>query len=196
MSGITEVIQVTRDPRTDAASARHDGRVAMTCAPAPPLCQVAFSVIDLTATERWFREGLGFWPAGGSRRLMRGRLAASVQGLPRVASTCWWMVDRNGFFQLEMFQFERPVARLMADDARPCDIGYSRVGVWVADFEATLARLRRSAHRPWPSRSVPPAAAALRPKPDGVYVEIMEDDPLADTVPAMSRPHAGSLSGR
>ena len=39
---------------------------------------------------------------------MRGPLASSVQGLPRVASTCWWMVARNEFFQLEMFQFERP----------------------------------------------------------------------------------------
>ena len=83
----------------------------------PPLTQVAFSVIDLAATERWFREGLGFLPAGGSRRRMRGPLASSVQGLPRVASTCWWMVDRNEFFQLELFQFERPRARLMAHDS-------------------------------------------------------------------------------
>ena len=81
--------------------------------PEPRLSQVAFSVVDLAATERWFREGLGFWPAGGSRGMMRGPLASSVQGLPRVASTCWWMVDRKEFFQLEMFQFERPLARLM-----------------------------------------------------------------------------------
>ena len=52
----------------------------------PPLAQVAFSVVDLAATETWFREGFGFWPAGGSRAMMRGPLASSVQGLPRVAS--------------------------------------------------------------------------------------------------------------
>ena len=107
------------------------------------LAQVAFSVVDLAATERWFREGLGFRPAGGSRWRMRGPLASAVQGLPRVASTCWWLVDRNEFFQLELFQFERPLARLMAHDFRPCDIGYTRIGVWVADFDRALARLER-----------------------------------------------------
>ncbi len=148
--------------------------------PAPSLVQVAFSVVDLAATERWFREGLGFWPAGGSRRLMRGPLASSVQGLPRVASTCWWMVDRNEFFQLEMFQFERPAARLMPDDARPCDIGYARIGVWVADFDETLTRLARLGSRALSDPIGPTGErrACVR-NPDGVYVEIMEDDPLA-----------------
>ncbi len=37
-----------------------------------PLNQVAFSVVDLRRTERWFREGCGLMPAGGSRRMMRG----------------------------------------------------------------------------------------------------------------------------
>src|SRR5690348_521053 len=83
------------------------------------LCQVAFSVIDLAITERWFREGLGFWPAGGARAAMRGPLASAVQGLRRVASTCWWLVDRNEWSQLELFQFERPLARLMPPDRTP-----------------------------------------------------------------------------
>ena len=147
---------------------------------APPLTQVAFSVVDLARTERWFREGLGFLPAGGSRRMMRGPLASSVQGLPRVASTCWWMVDRNQFFQLEMFQFERPLARLMANDFRPCDIGYTRIGVWVADFDQALTRLGRLSSPPL-SDPIGPAGArrvCVR-NPDGVYVEIMEDDPLS-----------------
>ena len=146
----------------------------------PPLNQVAFSVVDLAATERWFREGLGFWPAGGSRMMMRGPLASSVQGLPRVASTCWWLVDRNQWFQLELFQFERPLARLMPHDFRPCDIGYSRIGVWVADFDQTLTRLTHLGTSPL---SAPVGAAGARRacvrNPDGVYVEIMEDDPLS-----------------
>ena len=103
---------------------------------APRLVQIALSVIDLRDTERWLREGFGFVPAGGSRRLMRGLLASRIQGLPRVASTCWWLGDRNDWFQIEMFQFERPIARLMPHDARACDLGYSRIGLWVA-------RLRR-----------------------------------------------------
>ena len=49
---------------------------------APPLNQIAFSVVDLRLTDRWFREGFGLLPAGGSRALMRGPLAANVQGLP------------------------------------------------------------------------------------------------------------------
>ena len=153
-----------------------------------PLTQVAFSVVDLAATERWFREGLGFLPAGGSRRLMRGPLASAVQGLPRVASTCWWMVDRSAFFQLELFQFERPVARLMAHDARPCDIGYRRIGVWVADFDLTLTRLRQLGSPPLcdPVGAVGARRACVR-NPDGVYVEIMEDDPLAGAGHAPSR---------
>jgi catechol 2,3-dioxygenase-like lactoylglutathione lyase family enzyme len=146
----------------------------------PTLCQVAFSVVDLRATERWFREGLGFLPAGGSRQLMRTPLAARTQGLPRAASTCWWLLGSNDFFQLELFQFERPLARLMSEDARPCDIGYTRIGVCVADFDAALAALERLGSSAITAPVGRPGArrACVR-NPDGVYVEIMEDDPLA-----------------
>ena len=157
--------------------------------PAPSLVQVAFSVVDLAVTERWFRDGLGFWPAGGARRLMRGPLASSVQGLPRVASTCWWMVDRSEFFQLEMFQFERPLARLMPDDAKPSDIGYTRIGVWVADFDRVLTRLAGLGSRPLsdPTGAAGERRACVR-SPDGVYVEVMEDDPLGGVGLAVGQP--------
>ena len=111
---------------------------------APPLNQIAFSVVDLRLTERWFREGFGLLPAGGSRALMRGPLAANVQGLPRAASTCWWLLGRNSWFQLELFQFDRPIAKLMPADFRPCDIGYTRIGIWVEDFDATLKKLAKT----------------------------------------------------
>ncbi len=145
----------------------------------PRLIQIALSVVDLRETERWLREGFGFVPAGGSRRLMRGPLASRIQGLPRVASTCWWLRDRNDWFQIEMFQFERPVARLMPHDARACDLGYTRVGFWVADFDATLARLARIGSLPLSDPIGEPGCrrACVR-SPDGVFVEIMEDDPL------------------
>jgi catechol 2,3-dioxygenase-like lactoylglutathione lyase family enzyme len=145
----------------------------------PPLNQVAFSVADLRTTERWFREAFGFLPAGGSRWMMRGPLAATVQGLPRAASTCWWLVGRNPWFQLEFFQFERPRARPLPGDYRPCDIGYSRIGLWVADFDATLSRLAALGSRPL---TAPVGLSGARRtsvrSPDGVHVEIMEDDPL------------------
>ncbi len=156
--------------------------------PPPGLTQIALSVVDLRETERWLREGFGFVPAGGSRHRMRGPLASRVQGLPRIASTCWWLRDRNDWFQIEMFQFERPIARLMPHDARACDIGYTRVGFWVADFGATLSRLARIGSRPLSDPVGEPGyrRACVR-SPDGVFVEIMEDDPLisrGDQAPA------------
>lgn len=145
----------------------------------PPLNQIAFSVVDLRRTERWFREGLGFLPAGGSRLMMSGPLAAKVQGLPGAASTCWWLVGSNPWFQLELFQFRQPVARLMPPHFRPSDIGYTRIGVHVADFDATLRNFAALGSEPL----APPLGTAGRRRacvrnPDGVYVEIMEDDPL------------------
>ena len=145
----------------------------------PPLNQIAFSVVDLRLTERWFREGFGLLPAGGSRALMHGPLAARVQDLPRAASTCWWLVGRNSWFQLELFQFERPIAKLRPADFRPCDIGYTRIGIWVEDFDATLKKLARLGSQPLavPQGERGGRRACVR-NPDGVYVEIMEDDPL------------------
>jgi catechol 2,3-dioxygenase-like lactoylglutathione lyase family enzyme len=148
---------------------------------APPLNQIAFSVADLRLTERWFREGFGLVPAGGSCALMRGPVAANVQGLPRAASTCWWLLGRNSWFQLELFQFERPIAKLMPADFRPCDIGYTRIGIWVEDFDATLKRLAQLGSLPLtaPLGEQGRRRACFR-NPDGVYVEIMEDDPLPE----------------
>ena len=145
----------------------------------PRLNQIALSVVDLRLTERWFREGLGFLPAGGSRLAMRTPLASRIQGLPKAASTCWWLVDRNEVFQLELFQFERPLARLMPADFRPCDIGYTRIGVWVADFDASLRRLEALGTRPLtPALGQRGARRACVRSPDGVFVELMESDPL------------------
>lgn len=65
-------------------------------------------MVDLCLTERWFREGFGLLPAGGSRMMMRGPLPSRVQGLPKAASTCWWLVGSNPWAQIELFQFESP----------------------------------------------------------------------------------------
>jgi uncharacterized protein YndB with AHSA1/START domain/catechol 2,3-dioxygenase-like lactoylglutathione lyase family enzyme len=148
---------------------------------APPLNQIAFSVVDLRLTERWFREGFGLLPAGGSRALMRGPLAANVQGLSRAASTCWWLLGRNSWFQLELFQFERPMAKLMPADFRLCDIGYTRIGIWVEDFDDTLKKLAGLGSQPLnePVGERGTRRACVR-NPDGVYVEIMEEDPLPE----------------
>ena len=157
----------------------------------PRLNQIALSVADLRLTERWFREGLGFLPAGGSRLAMRTPLASRIQGLPKAASTCWWLVDRNEVFQLELFQFERPLAKLMPADFRPCDIGYTRIGVWVADFDASLRRLEALGTRPLtPALGQRGARRVCVRSPDGVFVELMESDPLP-TVSSSTRRDCG-----
>jgi catechol 2,3-dioxygenase-like lactoylglutathione lyase family enzyme len=156
--------------------------------PVPHLAQVAFSVVNLAVTDRWFREGLGLQAAGGARWRMRGPLASAIQGLPRVASTCSWLVSANDFFQLELFQFERPLAALSPDDAGPGDIGYRRIGVWVADFDETLTKLASLGSPPLcnPVGPVGTRRACVR-NPDGVYVEIMESDPLSGSELASAR---------
>lgn len=155
---------------------------------APRLNQIAFSVVDLKRTEAWFRTAFGLLPAGGTRSF-RGPLASHVQGLPRAASTCWWLVGRDDYVQLELFQFERPMAKLSPAGYRPCDIGYSRLGLWVQDFDATLAQLEMLGSPPLtePMGERGRRRACVR-SPDGVFVEIMEEDLLAGRTRVV-RPH-------
>ena len=51
-------------------------------------------------------------------------------------------MDGQGFFQLELFQFYRPEVRPLPADWRPSDIGYSAIGLWVSNLDATLVRLQ------------------------------------------------------
>ncbi len=152
----------------------------MTAAPfCPGLNQIAFSVIDLRRAEEFFVDGLGFLPAGGSALLMSGPIAGRVMGIPGAASYAWWAVGRNSWFQLELFQFKRPIAKLMPADYRPCDTGYTRIGVHVHDFDATLARLVGLGREPLTAPGGPAGQRRVCVRsPDGVYVEIMEEDPL------------------
>ena len=82
---------------------------------------------------------LGLEPAGGTN-LFAGPLASMVQGVPRSASTCWWLVDRQDLFQVELFEFRSPLVRPLPADWRPCDIGYTTVSFWVADFDRAVER--------------------------------------------------------
>lgn len=142
--------------------------------------QIAFAVLDLKRTEQWWREGLGFLPAGGNRLLFRGPLTSMIQKIKGLAMTCWCLVGRNEWAQLELFQYESPHSKLMPHDYRPCDLGYSRCGVWVADFDRVLAQLARLGSEPLsaPIGAVGQRRACVR-NPDGVYVELLEADPLS-----------------
>lgn len=109
----------------------------------PPLSQIALSVVDVRRTEHWFREGLGFLASGGARRVMSTPFIGSVQGYLWAKSTAWWMVSRNSWFQLELWQFQRPTSKLLPADFRSCDTGYTRMGIHVNNFSATLERLAK-----------------------------------------------------
>jgi short-subunit dehydrogenase/catechol 2,3-dioxygenase-like lactoylglutathione lyase family enzyme len=158
------------------------------------LCQIAVSVTDLRRTQRWYRGVLGLQPAGGTN-LFAGPLASMVQGVPRSASTCWWLVDRQDFFQVELFEFRSPLVRPLPADWRPCDIGYTMVSLCVADLERTLERAVAAGTPPLTDPLGQPGArrACVR-DPEGVLIELMEDDPRATAPRGRPRPRLESVT--
>jgi catechol 2,3-dioxygenase-like lactoylglutathione lyase family enzyme len=102
--------------------------------------QLALCSSDLPASLRFYAEVFGFANGGGQGlwgEIMR------VQGLsPEARAMMWWMVGRQAFCQLEFFHHTQPVQRPLPSDWRPCDIGWTRFGLSVTDFERTLERLK------------------------------------------------------
>jgi len=145
-----------------------------------PLCQIAISVSDVQRSQRWYRDVFGYQESGGTYMFIPLLGSADVQGVPDATSVCWWLMDRQDFFQLELFEFSKPPPKPLPEDWRPCDIGYTTIGVHVADLDGTLERLAR---RRVPLLSDPVGEAGFRRvcvrDPDGVLMEIMEDDPRA-----------------
>ncbi|SDP47603.1 EthD family reductase [Desulforhopalus singaporensis] len=152
------------------------------------LCQVAMSVTDLKTTFAWYQDMFGFLPSGGTEEFC-GPLFEAIQGIPDVASKTLWAVDQQEFFQLEFFQFKSPEVRPLPKDWRPCDIGYNALGLHVADFDATLARLETAGTK---LLSAPAGSKGSRrvcvKDPEGVLLEIMEDDPCAADATPRPRP--------
>jgi catechol 2,3-dioxygenase-like lactoylglutathione lyase family enzyme len=158
------------------------------------LSQIALSVTDLRRTQRWYREVLGLEPAGGTS-LFAGPLASMVQGVPRAASTCWWLIDRQDFFQIELFEFRSPLVRPLRADRRPCDVGYTMVSVCVADLERALERAAAAGTRPLsdPLGAEGGRRACVR-DPEGVLIELMEDDPRATEPRERPRPGLNAVT--
>jgi catechol 2,3-dioxygenase-like lactoylglutathione lyase family enzyme len=154
----------------------------------PHFSQIAFSVIDLERTHAFYEDVLGFLPAGGTESF-RGPGASLVQGLPDAASTCWWMVDQREFMQLEMFQFESPPVRPLPDDWRPCDIGYTAVGLHLNDLDDALKRLEEAGTQPLtPVGGRAGARRVCVRDTEGVLLELMEDDPCPPGASPRLRP--------
>ena len=101
--------------------------------------QLALNTSDIAATMRLYCEVFGFANGGGQG--VWGELI-KVQGLDESArAVMWWMVGRQEFTQLELFHHTNPMQRLQPPGWRPCDIGWSRYGISVPDFDASLAAL-------------------------------------------------------
>ena len=159
--------------------------------------QIAISVADLERAQGWYRDVIGLEPAGGTN-LFAGPLASMVQGVPRAASTCWWLVDRQEPVPDRAVRVPKPAGPLAAarlatlrhrlhDDllrrrrSRPRDRACGEAGI-------------RAAHA---SRSAEPGARRVCVRdPDGVLIELMEEDPPGGGPRARPRPErrrGGSL---
>jgi short-subunit dehydrogenase/catechol 2,3-dioxygenase-like lactoylglutathione lyase family enzyme len=158
------------------------------------LSQIALSVTDLRRSQRWYRDVLGLEPAGGTN-LFFGPIASMVQGVPRSASTCWWLVDRQDLFQVELFEFRSPLVRRMPTDRRRSDLGYSAISFHVSDLDATLDRANAAGTPPLTDPAGAPGErrACLR-DPDGVFVELMEEDPRPGEPRERPRPEIGAVA--
>jgi short-subunit dehydrogenase/catechol 2,3-dioxygenase-like lactoylglutathione lyase family enzyme len=158
------------------------------------LSQIALSVSDVRSSQRWYRDVLGLEPGGGTN-LFAGPLSSMVQGIPRAASTCWWLVDRQDLFQVELFEFRSPLVRELPPDWRPCDIGYTTVSFWVDDLDAAIERAKGQGSKPLTQPIGEPGErrACLRDR-DGVLVELMEDDPRSDPPRERPRPEIGAAT--
>ena len=158
------------------------------------LVQVALCTSDMPRSIRTFVEVLGFASAGGRPRW--GAHAARLQELPTGDDTyvmLWWLVGRQEFGgQIELFHHTSPPQRPIRADRRPSDLGWSRFGIVVPDFDATVRRLDAAGF----STLTPPVEVGgrrrvcFREPGAQAVVEIMEEDP------ALPVPWAGSFAPR
>ncbi len=101
--------------------------------------QIGLNTSDIAGSLQLFSEAFGFKNAGA--QALWGPLM-EVQGFDTTARTLlWWMVGRQPLFQLELFHHTEPKQRRLPWDWRPCDHGWGRVGIAVADHEDALKYL-------------------------------------------------------
>lgn len=145
----------------------------MTAGSSLSLAQVALCSSSLSGSLRLFSESFGFANAGGSAA-WGGVLA--MQDLPNEAHcTVWWMVGTQPFFQLEIFHHGFPEQRPLPPDWRPCDHGWVRFGVEIADFDRVERTLElRGVHVLGKSGSAPSRRLAFRDPYVGCIVEAIE----------------------
>lgn len=96
---------------------------------------------SLPRSVQLYTEAFGFADAGGM--VLWGERVARIQGLgDDTAGTVWWLVGRQDFVQLEFFNHVEPAQRPFPAERRPCDLGWTRFGIAVPDFDDAIERLR------------------------------------------------------
>jgi len=147
-------------------------------APGLALGQIALAGLGGSRLWRWYRDGLGLLPSGAM--LFAGPPAAKVNGLPGPVLPVRWLMDGRENVQIELFRFIRPRPRPRRADETAADHGYRRAGFHVADFDRALSALARLGSRPvGPVRGGRLERRACLRDPEGNWIELMEDDPLA-----------------
>jgi catechol 2,3-dioxygenase-like lactoylglutathione lyase family enzyme len=108
----------------------------------PSVTQVALCTTDLPSTIKRLVEIFHFADAGGD--VLWGHWLGQLQDAGDEAiCSIWWLCSRQSFFQVELFEHKVPKAKPLAARRRACDVGWTRLGISVPDFDATLERLGR-----------------------------------------------------
>jgi catechol 2,3-dioxygenase-like lactoylglutathione lyase family enzyme len=162
--------------------------------------QMSISSLHAERSRQWYVDAFAVVPTGGMKPAEtirewhdRGSFEDRVEmgALLGIAGAdlrqALWFIDQRDFFQFELFDFAAPRVRPLSKRWRPCDIGYTTVGMHVDDLDATLARLVEIGTAPL----TPPMGESGRRRvcvvdPDGVLLELMEDD--YETPVALPRP--------
>lgn len=142
----------------------------------PKITQVAMCTNNLPATVRTYTEVFRFADAGGE--LLWGDWLGEIQEVDGdLVTSLWWVVARQAFLQVELWQHSTPAPAPLPDDWRPSDLGWVRWGFAVPDFDECLERMRRAGlglyTEPQEHRGL--RRVCFRDPNIGVVVEVFED---------------------
>jgi catechol 2,3-dioxygenase-like lactoylglutathione lyase family enzyme len=135
------------------------------------------SVLDVERSADFYQRAFGYRRTGGYDRLFDGRVTDKVLAVRNVRHRLRWLNDDDPTFQLELIAFRNPPFHHMPPERRPCDHGFQRLALWVADFDATLARLQAlGVALLTPPRDYGGGRRVCCRDPDGVVLELLERD--------------------
>jgi catechol 2,3-dioxygenase-like lactoylglutathione lyase family enzyme len=139
------------------------------------IVQLGLVTLDLPGTLRLYSEGFGFNNAGAT--CLWGGMSEKITRIRSDSrNVIWWLVGQRKFFQFEIFSYTCPVSQPLPTDWRPSDHGWTRFGVIVSDFEASLAGLKSNGVEPLtpPIEKAGRRHAAIRDPYMGAIIEVME----------------------